>query len=55
MSTMAACPVAFPGEFAGASLKRGYLAGRWYRFRTFPGEFAGASLKRHVGYRPQQK
>ena len=43
---------AFPGEFAGASLKPPRGACRWHRApEAFPGEFAGASLKLTVGVR----
>ena len=39
---------AFPGEFAGASLKLRQFELRLSDCAPFPGEFAGASLKRAV-------
>ena len=38
--------VAFPGKFAGASLKHGCRDIGAHLFQSFPGKFAGASLKR---------
>ena len=43
----------FPGEIAGASLKRGRRSRRGPPGREFPGEIAGASLKLAICFGPQ--